>query len=82
MSLKAIGNIGNIGDANYLSGTLTRCMQRTNDIDIRLAAIESFHRLPCDTEEVGQRSNAGKRGVIWVFSWFVSQKTTGNIGEA
>ncbi|XP_072035939.1 apolipophorins-like [Amphiura filiformis] len=63
VSLKAIGNIGNIGDTNYLSGTLTRCMQRTNDIDIRLAAIEAFRRLPCDEEERYELTNLYKNRV-------------------
>ena len=50
MSLKAISNIGN--PAN-VAGTLARCAAN-NDVDMetRVAAIQAFHRLPCDEESV------------------------------
>ncbi|XP_070564132.1 uncharacterized protein [Ptychodera flava] len=48
LSLKALGNSGQISSA---TSVLTRCFQEEdNSIEIRLAAIEAFRRMPCEVE--------------------------------
>ncbi|XP_070564133.1 uncharacterized protein [Ptychodera flava] len=48
LSLKALGNSGQISRA---TNVLTRCFQEEdNSIEIRLAAIEAFRRMPCEVE--------------------------------
>ncbi|XP_006820902.1 apolipophorins-like [Saccoglossus kowalevskii] len=46
LSLKALANSGKISSA---TNTLTRCFQEEeNPIEIRLAAVEAFRRMPCE----------------------------------
>ncbi len=45
MILKALGNMGIAGDS---SAVLVRCASQTdNSMEIRLAAIDAFRRVPC-----------------------------------
>jgi hypothetical protein len=49
MALKALGNTGNALTA--ASQTLVRCLQNTAEpVEIRVAAIEAFRRMPCNQE--------------------------------
>ncbi|XP_077982070.1 uncharacterized protein LOC144437076 [Glandiceps talaboti] len=48
LSLKALANSGQISSA---TNTLTRCFEEEeNSIEIRLAAIDAFRRMPCEEE--------------------------------
>lgn len=58
-ALKAFGNVGRVGDA---SRQILQCATQTsNDITVRLAAIEAFRRTPCKEEVKEQLYNIFSR---------------------